>query len=64
MKAPFALLFSGLLTRFSAAGLLEVPLDVTIGDVVLVTGVKPKLNDGATTGSVKSVDKAGASTCR
>ena len=62
MKVPFVLV-SGLLTRLSAAGLPDVPLEAAGGVFVLVVGVKPKLNDGATTGSVNSVDKAGTSTC-
>ena len=64
MKAPFVVLFPGLFARLSAAGLPEDPLEAAGGVDVLVVGVKPKLNDGATTGSVNSVDKAGISTCR
>ena len=62
MKAPFVVLFAGLFARLSSAGLPEDPLEAAGGVDVLVAGVKPKLNDGATTGSVKSVDKAGTST--
>ena len=64
VKAPFVVLFPGLFARLSAAGLPEDPLEAAGGVDVLVVGVKPKLNDGATTGSVNSVDKAGTSTCR
>ena len=63
VKAPLVVLFAGLFARLSAAGLPEDPLDTAEGVDVFVAGVKPKLNDGATTGSVNSVDKAGTSTC-
>ena len=62
MKAPFVALFAGIFARLSAAGLPEDLLEAAGGVDVLVAGVKPKLNDGATTGSVNSVDKAGTST--
>ena len=64
VKAPFVVLFAGLFAMLSVAGLLEDPLEAAGGVDVLVAGVKPKLNDGAMTGSVNSVDKAGTSTCR
>ena len=52
------LLLPGLFTGLAAVFISEPPELLE-----LVTGARPKLNVGATTGSVNSVDSAGASTC-
>ena len=53
---PLVLPSGGVFIRLSAVLFLDPPLDG------LLVGVKPKLIEGATTGSVNSVDNEGAST--